>query len=65
MQIDKWLNSLIFESGLFDLAVLSEKEILYIKRYLQDEKRAEIQEMIGHFGTVNMVIHPLGFVLNK
>jgi predicted DNA-binding protein YlxM (UPF0122 family) len=38
MQKEKWLNSLIFDSGLFDLTILSEKEILYIKRYLQDEK---------------------------
>ncbi|MGN6196700.1 MAG: hypothetical protein ACTHOB_17300 [Ginsengibacter sp.] len=32
---------------------------------VDEEKRAEIQEMIGHFGTVNMVIHPLGFVLKQ
>jgi hypothetical protein len=32
---------------------------------VDEEKRAEIQEMIGHFGTVNMVIHPLSFVLRK
>ena len=38
MQKQKWLNNLIFDSGLFDLTVLSEKEILYIKRYLQDKK---------------------------
>lgn len=32
---------------------------------VDEEKRAEIQEMIVHFGTVNMVIHPLGFVLRQ
>ena len=32
---------------------------------VDEEKRSEIQEMIGHFGRVNMVIHPLGFVLKK
>jgi hypothetical protein len=32
---------------------------------VDEEKRAEIQEMISHFGTVNMVIHPLGFVLKQ
>jgi hypothetical protein len=32
---------------------------------VDEEKRAEIQEMIAHFGTVNMVIHPLGFVLRQ
>lgn len=32
---------------------------------VDEEKRAEIQEMIRHFGTVNMVIHPLGFVLKQ
>jgi len=32
---------------------------------VDEEKRAEIQEMIGHFGIVNMVIHPLGFVLRQ
>jgi len=32
---------------------------------VDEEKRAEIQEMIGHFGTVNMVIHPLGYVLKQ
>jgi hypothetical protein len=32
---------------------------------VDEEKRAEIQEMVGHFGTVNMVIHPLGFVLKE
>lgn len=32
---------------------------------VDEEKRAEIQEMLGHFGTVNMVIHPLGFVLKQ
>ncbi|SFQ02424.1 hypothetical protein [Parafilimonas terrae] len=28
-----------------------------------EEKLAEIQEMVAHFGTVNMVVHPLYFVL--
>lgn len=32
---------------------------------VDEEKWAEIQEMIGHFGIVNMVIHPLGFVLRQ
>lgn len=32
---------------------------------VDEETRAEIQEMIGHFGIVNMVIHPLGFVLKQ
>jgi len=32
---------------------------------VDEEKRAEVQEMIAHFGTVNMVIHPLGFILRK
>jgi hypothetical protein len=32
---------------------------------VDEEKRAEIQEMIGHFGIVNMVIHPMGFVLRQ
>ncbi|MDE3183972.1 MAG: hypothetical protein KGM16_11190 [Bacteroidota bacterium] len=32
---------------------------------VNEEKRAEIQEMIIHFGKVNMVIHPLSFVLRK
>lgn len=32
---------------------------------VDEEKRAEIQEMIAHFGAVNMVIHPLGFVLRQ
>jgi hypothetical protein len=32
---------------------------------VDEEKRAEIQETIAHFGTVNMVIHPLGFVLRQ
>ncbi|MBO9617710.1 MAG: hypothetical protein J7539_01635 [Niabella sp.] len=32
---------------------------------VDEEKRAEIQEMIAHFGTANMVIHPLGFVLRQ
>ena len=32
---------------------------------VDEEKRAEIKEMIAHFGTVNMVIHPLGFVLRQ
>lgn len=33
--------------------------------YMQadEAKRAEVQEMVAHFGTVNMVIHPLYFVL--
>ena len=30
-----------------------------------EEKRQEIQEMISHFGAVNMLIHPLGFVLQQ
>jgi hypothetical protein len=32
---------------------------------VDEEKRADIQEMISHFGAVNMVIHPLNFVLRK
>jgi hypothetical protein len=32
---------------------------------VDEVKRAEIQEIIGHFGIVNMVIHPLGFVLRQ
>jgi|SRR5665647_182493 len=32
---------------------------------VDEEKRAEIQEIVVHFGTVNMVIHPLSFVLRK
>jgi len=32
---------------------------------VDEEKRAEIQEMIGHFGIVNMVIHPMAFVLRQ
>lgn len=32
---------------------------------VDEEKRSEIQEMIIHFGTVNMVIHPLSCVLRK
>lgn len=32
---------------------------------VDEEKRAEIQDMIAHFGMVNMVIHPLSFVLRK
>ena len=32
---------------------------------VDEEKRRDIQEMIGHFGRVNMVIHPLSFVLRK
>lgn len=30
-----------------------------------EEQRQEIQEMISHFGAVNMLIHPLGFVLKQ
>lgn len=30
-----------------------------------EDKRQEIQEMISHFGKVNMLIHPLGFVLQQ
>lgn len=43
-----------------DLLIITPDEIV-----VDEEKRAEIQEMIAHFGTVNMVIHPLGFVLRK
>jgi hypothetical protein len=32
---------------------------------VDEEKREEIREMIAHFGTVNMVIHPLSFVLRQ
>jgi hypothetical protein len=32
---------------------------------VDEEKRAEIQEMISHFGIVNMVIHQLGLVLRQ
>ncbi|MGJ7033423.1 hypothetical protein [Niabella hirudinis] len=32
---------------------------------VDEERRAAIQEMVAHFGTVNMVIHPLGFVLRQ
>jgi len=32
---------------------------------IDEEKRTEIQEMLAHFGTVNMIIHPLYFVLRK
>lgn len=47
MQKEKWLNNLIFDSGLFDLTILSDTEILYIKRYLQDENTlAEIADKV-------------------
>ncbi|SDE11776.1 hypothetical protein [Niabella drilacis] len=32
---------------------------------VDEDKRAAIQEMVAHFGTVNMVIHPLGFALRQ
>ncbi len=32
---------------------------------VDEEKRGEIQEMIAHFGIVNMVMHPMGFVLRQ
>jgi hypothetical protein len=43
-----------------DLLIITPDQIV-----VDEEKRADIQEMISHFGAVNMVIHPLNFVLRK
>ena len=32
---------------------------------IEEERKNEVQEMIAHFGKVNMTIHPLGFVLQQ
>ncbi|MFT4095416.1 MAG: hypothetical protein QM640_17445 [Niabella sp.] len=32
---------------------------------IDDEKKTEVQEMIAHFGQVNMTIHTLGFTLQQ
>ncbi|HEY5392320.1 MAG TPA: hypothetical protein VIJ57_09415, partial [Hanamia sp.] len=38
MQKEKFLNNLIFDTGLFDITKLSGKENITIRRYLQDQK---------------------------
>ncbi|MGN6194171.1 MAG: DNA-directed RNA polymerase subunit alpha C-terminal domain-containing protein [Ginsengibacter sp.] len=37
MQKEKWLSSLIFDNELFDVKILSEKEILTLCEYVQDK----------------------------
>lgn len=41
MRKEKWLNTLIFDTGLFDFTVLSDEENSAIRKYLQDKKTPE------------------------
>ena len=41
MQKEKWLNALIFDTGLFDAAALTNEEKIIIKKYLPDKKTPE------------------------
>jgi hypothetical protein len=41
MQKEKWLNTLIFDTGLFDITILSNEEKITIRKYLQDKKTVE------------------------
>ena len=41
MRKEKWLNTLFFETGLFELAPLRGEEDRIIRKYLQDRKTLE------------------------
>lgn len=41
MRKEEWLNTLIFDTGLFDLTVLSDEENIAIREYLQNEKTSK------------------------
>ena len=41
MRKEKWLNTLFFETGLFELAPLRGEEDRMIRKYLQDRKTLE------------------------
>jgi hypothetical protein len=43
-----------------DLLIITTDEAV-----IDEAMKTEIQEMIAHFGKVNMIIHPLGFVLKQ
>jgi hypothetical protein len=41
MQKEKWLNTLIFDTGLFDITILPDEEKIIIRKYLQGRKTPE------------------------
>lgn len=41
MRKEKWLNTLIFDTGLFDFTALSDEEEITIRKYLHDKKTPE------------------------
>jgi hypothetical protein len=41
MQKEKWINTLLFETALFDFTHLSNEENFILRRYLQDKKTPE------------------------
>ena len=41
MKKEKWINTIIFETGLFDFTILSDEEKIIIRKYLLDKKTPE------------------------